>query len=385
MICNSVMKNVIFCAMIILSFGLGKCSYVSLSSLADRSDSTRIDVKQQAPFDDLSQHSSPIVHTGGVVPLSCGCPDGETAKPFYSVEYWSDFYRNETEPWDWYSTEDWLPEVISSLLPWPPSPQHATADGYAVLDIGCGISSLLLDLARAGPPRKWRRLVGVDFCPSAVALLRARAAELPPDCAHPEFLVADVAGPAGLPAGAFDAVVDKGCLDCHVASPPGRSRIPALLRAVRRSLAPGGALLLVAVADADLPHLLATGRVRPHPVPRPAGPVARDPAGSQEDAADMAAARDGDEGTAGGDDGGAVPGDGPEEPGGDWRGAGREPLLHVHEAVAWQHKHLLVARAAPPPSPPRLRCGECGRRGPYPPPPPEQCGCGAGLGRFALS
>ena len=404
------MKKTTLAVVLVLLLYPGKGS--SLSHRVANTDS------QQPP-----QRSSPIAATvSSPAPLPCGCADGQSIKPFESVEYWNDFYRNETEPWDWYSTEDWLPEIVSSILPWPRPSQPPDVQGYSVLDLGCGISSLLLDLARAGPPGKWRRLVGVDFCPSAVALLRAQSAELPPDGPRPEYLIDDAAGGLrGVPAGAFDAVVDKGCVDCHVASPGGRARLPALLRAARRALAPGGALLLLAVADADLPHLLATARVRPPPAAVPAAPAraeGRGPPASEpgpggaapSPAADVASGGDSDAQAGGGGGGDEPPWSDAEEgrsegadaaaddsdgaargkapaPAGRSSGdrPGRAPLFHVHGAVAWQQKHLLVARAAPPPAPPRLLCGACGRRGPYPPPAPERCGCGAPLGRFALS
>jgi len=139
-----------------------------------------------------------------------------------------------------------------------------------VLIVGCGNSTLSADLAAAHPTA---RLMSTDYSPVVVAAMTA---------AHPRatYLVGDVRGMANVfpIAGAFDVIVDKGCMDALVAdegspwtpAPSATADAAAMAVEMRRLLAPGGVFLQVTFHQ---PHFrrrnYLTGdgwAVRPHQV-----------------------------------------------------------------------------------------------------------------------
>lgn len=100
----------------------------------------------------------------------------------------------------------------------------------AVLDVGTGGGQAALRLAPLA-----RRLVGVDYSPSAIALARNNAADAG---VAAEFRVADAASLVELDAGSFNLVLDNHMLHCLV-EPEHRA---AFLRSARRLLRPAGLL-----------------------------------------------------------------------------------------------------------------------------------------------
>jgi SAM-dependent methyltransferase len=127
-----------------------------------------------------------------------------------------------------------------AVVPWAdlaPNPhvvewldRERAAPGRA-LDVGCGLGDTAEDLARRG-----FAVVAFDVAPSAVAKARAR---FPQSCV--DYRVADLLTlPRGFE-GAFDLVVE--CYTLQVLQAEARARA---IDALRRTLRPGGTLLVVA-------------------------------------------------------------------------------------------------------------------------------------------
>jgi ubiquinone/menaquinone biosynthesis C-methylase UbiE len=97
--------------------------------------------------------------------------------------------------------------------------------GLSVLDYGCGIGDLSLELAGRGG-----RVTGLDLSPGMVEVARNRMRSFRPE-ATSEFVAAN-AEDSGLPDGSFDVIVGKWILH-HI-------DVDAACRELRRLMRPGG-------------------------------------------------------------------------------------------------------------------------------------------------
>jgi SAM-dependent methyltransferase len=116
------------------------------------------------------------------------------------------------------------PHVVTWLERARPTPGRA-------LDVGCGLGDTAEELARRG-----FRVLAFDVSPSAVEEARRRFPR-----SRVDYRVADLLRLPADFAGAFDLVVE--CYTLQVLPPEARARAVA---ALRTTLAPGGALLVVA-------------------------------------------------------------------------------------------------------------------------------------------
>lgn len=116
------------------------------------------------------------------------------------------------------------PHVVAWLERERPAPGRA-------LDVGCGLGDTAEDLARRGFD-----VVAFDVAPSAVAQARARFPH-----SRVDYRAADLLALPRDFEGAFDLVVE--CYTLQVLPPEARARAVA---ALRRTLRPGGTLLVVA-------------------------------------------------------------------------------------------------------------------------------------------
>lgn len=150
------------------------------------------------------------------------------------AEDWDAMYRDHLEttlPWHTDAADEDLLAVVSRFAA-PPS---------AVLEIGTGLGTLAVELARRG-----HRVIATDV--SAVALERAQARA--PEA--PVVWIRDDVTASTLHA-RFDAIVDRGCL--HGLSD---AQIRAYVATVARLLAPGGVLVLKTLApEAAAPRSVA--------------------------------------------------------------------------------------------------------------------------------
>ena len=138
-------------------------------------------------------------------------------------------YARGAVPWDRPEPPRGLVELLEG--------ERALARG-AALDLGCGLGTVVVYLARRG----WDA-TGVDLDPRAIAGARARARAAGVSA---RFLVGDVCRlPETTVGGPFDLVVDSGCF--HGLGPAAR---PGYLASLAWALRPGGTYLLYAFEPA---------------------------------------------------------------------------------------------------------------------------------------
>jgi len=163
---------------------------------------------------------------------------------FDNPSYWNAFYGDDEDPFDWYSSDAWLAQAVES---------HLGGDQrLSVLEVGCGTSTVLCRLAATG----FRRLLGIDFSERAIANSIRHAKDAAFDHIV-EYRLQDAMSIEGH----YDAVIDKGCLDCFISSERVDGALRYLDRVADILLASGGTFFLVAVNAADIHVLLQTGEV----------------------------------------------------------------------------------------------------------------------------
>ena len=164
-------------------------------------------------------------------------PDGEE-ELYASQQYWRQRYAGcapETDTFEWFL--DW--ESLAPLL------DGCLKKRHDVLDVGCGASTLLMDMRAAG---YGGRLVGVDYVREALDVVRAAAA-----AARVDLVVGDCRD-LDFCDGEFDAVVDKGTVDAMISGGP--DAVVAACAECARVLRHGGRFVVCshhrADADGDL-------------------------------------------------------------------------------------------------------------------------------------
>lgn len=103
-------------------------------------------------------------------------------------------------------------------------------DGAAVLDLGCGRGTDLLEIGSAAPPRL--KLVGVDASAEAVQMAQESTRGDP----RYSFLLHDISQGVPFPDESFDCVLSTNTLECLTDK-------PALLKEVHRVLRPNGTVV----------------------------------------------------------------------------------------------------------------------------------------------
>jgi SAM-dependent methyltransferase len=212
------------------------------------------------------------------------------SRPYTHRKYWDFRFEREAGCYDWLGTWPSFAHLVEREL----------RRDARILLVGSGNSALPMQMADAG----YSRLVASDYSAPVVERMAARTA-----ASHPgiEWRVADMTDLRDVPAGAFDAVIDKAAMDAILADggdawePPSELLATAerVVAETARVLAPGGAYLQLTFAQPHFrrPYLAQrAGRwasLVAHPVPLGLGYVlfvARTPGGAAAAAATPAAA-----------------------------------------------------------------------------------------------
>lgn len=150
---------------------------------------------------------------------------------YHSREYWEATYADSDG-----KLEDWLQSyaVLRPLLVAHVAPAHAT------LILGCGSSPLGEQLYDDGH----HDLTSIDFSPTVIAAMQARATERPGMVYREMDARALAFGDR-----TFDAVIDKGTLDAIVCSPEPELAVRACCDEVARVLKPDGVFLSISLSS----------------------------------------------------------------------------------------------------------------------------------------
>ena len=167
------------------------------------------------------------------------------APDYSSADYWEARYSapGGDAPFEWYASyaEGLAPHLARLVDP--------RAEGFELLVVGCGTSSLALDLHRAGA----RNVSAIDISPSAVrhqlaAVACAGAEDLDVSCCDATAMRGE------LPDGVFNAVVDKATGDALLCRGGGAAAQAhgALVRECARVCAEGGTVMFISTHPPDI-------------------------------------------------------------------------------------------------------------------------------------
>ena len=168
--------------------------------------------------------------------------------------YWEDFYDRRikdpkaSQQFEWFLSPRRTVQLIQSVtaLPSGQAPAGASAGaaaeaggaGRALLHVGCGTSTLGLDLLRAGVCTS---LINTDYSSTAVRDMALAHGTHDGRCSWVE----DDCTASSLPSGSFDLVVDKGTMDALGFGDGGVARCQRMVSEMHRLLRPGGIFLQV--------------------------------------------------------------------------------------------------------------------------------------------
>ena len=156
--------------------------------------------------------------------------------------------HGDVSPYEWWCGAAELLPLLDLLLP-------GRGHVRAILDIGCGTSSLLADLYYEGFTGPF---TGIDFSPTAIRICKGEAAKRTSMSSSslafgpPKFLVGDACNlqsSVGIASGSQDVVIEKGTLSGIISSPDGERIAAAVLREVHRVLKDDGIFLSIQCED----------------------------------------------------------------------------------------------------------------------------------------
>ena len=152
---------------------------------------------------------------------------------YWSVDFWNARYARDTSHFEWLAPWSFFKSSILEYIG-----ARTTA-----LDIGCGTSKLCRDLVDEG----FQKVIGMDFSP----VLIQKLSELPKSDREIELQVGDCTKMKFLPK-YFDAVFDKGTLDCVMSGPSGSKLTRQALIEVRKILKLNGVYVLVSRSSPEI-------------------------------------------------------------------------------------------------------------------------------------
>ncbi|GBG27951.1 Methyltransferase-like protein 12, mitochondrial [Hondaea fermentalgiana] len=176
--------------------------------------------------------------------------EDDEPRPYEDANYWEGRYarettENETDEWG-FSYEE-LEPLLAPLRP----RQRAKDDEKPpiVVDLGCGVSEMLFDMAEDG----WDtcKLLGVDLAASAAKTMqtKARERELHASVSFEQLDLTKLTD--RFEKDSVDMYIDKMTMDAILHAPDGENIAVGILQQVAFTLQPGGSFLLVTQMHPD--------------------------------------------------------------------------------------------------------------------------------------
>ena len=147
----------------------------------------------------------------------------EELPKFGEMKYWDDGYKTGEAPKEWFLPYQTFKEFVEKNVP-------KESD---TLVIGCGTSSLSIEMYDSG----YKTLQSMDYSPEAIH-------EMQEAYPHLVWKIEDVRN-MSYATGQFDAIVDKGTLDCLFFLDETNESILKMLKEVYRVLKPDGRYVVV--------------------------------------------------------------------------------------------------------------------------------------------
>lgn len=180
--------------------------------------------------------------------------------------YWKQFYKQQRKDvpappvfnFEWLTSYEVLKPFILPLMPKSP---------YRLLDVGCGVSTLAIDLCKDSPVPS--QSLCIDISPDALLTLQEKMKKIPlKPSSRVDFLQADILD-MPVQTGSMDIVIDKGTMDSFLKDEDrvrAHARATQLYKECLRVLKPSGCLIQITDEDPDM----RMGLLNPFPCKDPA-------------------------------------------------------------------------------------------------------------------
>lgn len=152
---------------------------------------------------------------------------------FGDKSYWEGRFQNEDE-FEWY--HGWAPVLKTAFE----NQGLAEPKSKNILVVGCGNSSMSRDMCDGG----YEAITNIDFSVTVIQKMRAKNASR-----NMQWLDMDVKDMHIFGDEEFDAVIDKGCLDCILCASESSNNSKLALGEIARVLKPGGKFLSVSYSS----------------------------------------------------------------------------------------------------------------------------------------
>ncbi|KAH7829367.1 putative Endothelin-converting enzyme 2 C (Ece2C) [Monocercomonoides exilis] len=153
---------------------------------------------------------------------------------FGRLDFWNERYSTDKRAFEFYQSFDTIGQIIKELIP-----QDAR-----VLYVGCGTSLLPDDMIEAG----YESIDCIDWSQPCIEMMQRRHAQT----SGISFQVMDATDMTTIDSESYDAVIEKGTLDCLICGQLDKSRAMKFLSEVHRILKMNGTFISVSFREPEI-------------------------------------------------------------------------------------------------------------------------------------